>query len=248
MVLKLMNINGVYNMIYMGSKRRIAKDILRLVLRNRLPNQWYVEPFVGGGNVIEHVANPRIGADNNKYVIACLKAIAEDTDWIPRESNRETYNYIRECYKGNITEQDDTITDALIGYYGVVLSYGAKWFASWVDLEDRDYVMEGYRNAIKQSPKLKGIIWKHSHFANLEIPDKSIIYCDPPYKRTTKYKDSFNHIKFWNWCRLQRDKGHQVFVSELDAPDDWKCIWSKDILSIIQSSDKYHKMVERLFI
>lgn len=34
---------------YMGSKNRIAKEILPIILRDRKPNQWYVEPFVGGG-------------------------------------------------------------------------------------------------------------------------------------------------------------------------------------------------------
>ena len=33
---------------YMGSKNRIAKYILPIMLKDRKPNQYWVEPFVGG--------------------------------------------------------------------------------------------------------------------------------------------------------------------------------------------------------
>ena len=36
---------------YMGSKTRIAKEILPIMLKNRTENQFWVEPFVGGGNI-----------------------------------------------------------------------------------------------------------------------------------------------------------------------------------------------------
>ena len=36
---------------YMGSKNRIAKYILPIILKDRLEGQWYVEPFCGGCNI-----------------------------------------------------------------------------------------------------------------------------------------------------------------------------------------------------
>lgn len=36
-------------MVYMGSKRRIAKYILPIMLSYRKEGQTWVEPFVGGG-------------------------------------------------------------------------------------------------------------------------------------------------------------------------------------------------------
>jgi len=53
----------------MGSKNRIAKHILPIMLAERKPNQWWVEPFVGGANMIDKVGGNRIGADNNKLVL-----------------------------------------------------------------------------------------------------------------------------------------------------------------------------------
>ena len=40
---------------YMGSKNKIAKDILSIILKYRTPEQYYVEPFVGGCNTIDKV-------------------------------------------------------------------------------------------------------------------------------------------------------------------------------------------------
>lgn len=52
---------------YMGSKNRIAKEILPIILKNKKEHQWYVEPFVGGSNVIEKINGKRIGSDNNNF-------------------------------------------------------------------------------------------------------------------------------------------------------------------------------------
>ena len=53
---------------YMGSKNRIAKEILPIMLKLRGDRTW-VEPFVGGGNMIDKVQGKRIGADINHYLI-----------------------------------------------------------------------------------------------------------------------------------------------------------------------------------
>ncbi len=62
---------------YMGSKNRHAKELLPIILKDRQPGQWYVEPFVGGANMIDKVDGNRIGADSNEYVAALWKAISD---------------------------------------------------------------------------------------------------------------------------------------------------------------------------
>ena len=61
----------------MGSKARISKDILPLILKDRKSNQYYVEPFIGGANTISKVDGKRIGSDINPYLIILLKSIQE---------------------------------------------------------------------------------------------------------------------------------------------------------------------------
>ena len=61
-------------------------------------------------------------------------------------------------------------------------------------------------------------------YFDVEIPDGAIIYCDPPYKGTAEYSEgSFDHAKFWQWAREQ-SKTHKVYISEYQAPEDFKKI------------------------
>ena len=68
---------------YQGSKARIAKYILPIILENRKPDQWYVEPFVGGANTIDKVEGLRIGSDFNRHLIGALELIRDRPHDIP---------------------------------------------------------------------------------------------------------------------------------------------------------------------
>jgi site-specific DNA-adenine methylase len=54
-------------------------------------------------------------------------------------------------------------------------------------------------------------------YNEIDIKENSIIYCDPPYKNTTKYiSGKFNTEKFLDWCNNQKNP---VFISEYDVSD-----------------------------
>ena len=57
---------------YLGSKARIIKDILPLMLADMQPDQCFVDAFCGGCSVIGAVPDmyPRIANDNNRYLVA----------------------------------------------------------------------------------------------------------------------------------------------------------------------------------
>lgn len=85
---------------------------------------------------------------------------------------------------------------------------------------------------------------------DLHIPQNSIIYCDPPYQNTTKYHTGFDHNQFWDWCRLKKQDGHNIFISEYSAPDDFVCVWQKEVQSQLSANGKYggtKKSIEKLF-
>jgi len=69
---------------YMGSKNRIAKEILPIMLKERNQRTW-VEPFVGGANLIDKVDGKRIGADINPYLIDALIAIRDCLCDLPKK-------------------------------------------------------------------------------------------------------------------------------------------------------------------
>lgn len=224
----------------MGSKNRIAKDILPILLNAQKGRIW-VEPFVGGGNIIDKVSGTRIGFDLNANVIQALVSIRDHVDELPKNNSE-------------FTEQDYNnlkTSDAYPhkGYAGFAFSYGGKWMGGWARSKDlkRDYVAEAYRNALKQSPRLQGVSLFNLDYTDIELSDKSFIYCDPPYKNTTEYKGGFDHDKFWNWVRLQYKEGHIVYVSEYEAPEDFECVWSKKITSSLTQNTGDKNGIEKLF-
>ena len=204
----------------MGSKARFAKDLLPIILKDRQPNQAYIEPFAGGMNMIDKVDGLRIANDQHQELMAMWQALINEK-WDPPKSVSEAeYKQIR-------THQDQ-YPKHLVGYVGFN-SFGGKWFSGYRrDKEGkRDYWGEHYRNITKQVPKLEGLQLSCKSYLDLDIPKQSIIYCDPPYAATTKYRDGFNHEEFWDWCRQQSKADHQVFISEYNAPKDFTCIWKK---------------------
>jgi len=230
---------------YMGSKNRIAKHILPIILKNRKEGQCYVEPFVGGGNMIDKVDGKRIGSDFNKYVIEALLLIRDNPDKIPDIITEDNYTVLK-----NIEDHP------LRGFVGFAMSFGGKWFGGYRrDVKGTKGCIDNMatqtrrskQSAIKQSLKIQGVNFIYTSYLNLIIPDNSIIYCDPPYKNTTSYKDGFNHYDFYIWCRSMTELGHTVYISEYNMPDDFECVWEKEISCTLSQNGSNPKPVEKLF-
>jgi DNA adenine methylase len=85
----------------MGSKNRIAKHILPIILKDRKENQYYVEPFVGGGNIIDKVDGLRIGAYFNKYVVQELVSIRDNLEELPKDNSDFTEEQYKELRKND---------------------------------------------------------------------------------------------------------------------------------------------------
>lgn len=228
-------------MVYMGSKNRIAKELIPIITKDLKPNQWYVEPFVGGANMIDKIEHPyKLGADNNKYLIALLEAVQNGQE-LPEHITKDEYIAVK--------TNKNNYPDWYVGFVGFVSSFRAKFFGGYSGYcttktgIQRNYIKERINNILKQN--LDGIKLVCSSYDALDIPANSIIYCDPPYNDTTKYKDSFDSDAFWQWCRDKAKEGHTVYVSEYNAPEDFKCIWEKQINSNLGGTSK--TATEKLF-
>ena len=228
----------------MGSKAKYAKYILPLILKDRKPNQYYVEPFCGGCNIIDKVSGNRIGNDVNFFLIEMFKAIQKF--WAPPESiSEESYRHIR-MFKSDYPAY-------LVGFVSIGCSYSGKEWGGYArgkdsNGKDRNYALESKNNLYKQLNGLKGIEFYNCSYDNLKIPENSIIYCDPPYRATTKYKNRFDHDRFWTWAESMSKTGHRVFVSEYQAPKQWKCIWQKEVFSSLTKETGSKIAIEKLFI
>lgn len=232
---------------YMGSKNRHAKELLPIILKDRKPGQWYVEPFVGGANMIDKVDGNRIGADIHCYLIEALELIRDDPHSIPDLISEDDYQKFKN--KNN--------NPAMKGFVGFAMSFGGKWFGGYRrDKAGSKGCIENMKtqtrrskaNAIQQSSKIQDVKLICEAFDQLKIPPQSIIYCDPPYAGTTKYKDGFDHEFFWQWCRERAKEGHQVFISEYNAPDDFKCLWEKKVNNTLTKDTGSKQGIEKLFI
>lgn len=234
---------------YMGSKARIAKHILPIMLGEAEKQgvaKW-IEPFVGGANMIDKVPDTfeRIGYDYNEYLIAMFNAL--QNNWNPPTYTKDDYTYIR-----NNKGENKYVT----GWVGINCSYGGKWFGGFAGKVQtkggvRDYQDEAKRNTLKQMKDLIGVKFENSSVFDLDF-DNSLIYCDPPYKDTTKYANGgFDHEMFYGWCRNQKEKGNIVFVSEYEMPEDFKEVWSQEVKSSLSAngvSGGNKVSVEKLFI
>jgi len=234
---------------YMGSKAKHAKEILPIILKDRKPGQWYVEPFVGGANVIDKVDGNRIGADINPYVVAMLDALSKG--WLPPcEIDKITYDKHRKMYYSS-----NMVNAHLTGYIGINGSYNGRFYdGGYAGLTKtkggglRNYPLEAYNNVIQQSNFLIGIKFICCSYLNIDIPKKSVIYCDPPYAGSKEYRaGTVIHDEFWQWCRDKKSEGHTIFVSEYKAPEDFVCVWEKQVSSSLTKDTGSKKAIERLF-
>lgn len=136
----------------------------------------------------------------------------------------------------------------LTGFVGFLCSFGGKWFGGYAKNNKGDnYADRGSRMLLKQLPNIVGVKFEHKDYRDIIFNEKCIIYCDPPYEGTTKYKGDFNHTEFWEWCRIKTREGHKLFVSEYNAPEDFECVWKMQVGTKL-NRNKEQKRVEKLFI
>ncbi len=233
---------------YMGSKARIAKDIAPIINRMIQDNNitTYIEPFVGGSNMIEHIkCAKKYGSDYNQYLIAFWKSI--QAGWNPLEQYPEIS---KEMYL-DIKKRPDVYLPEIVALAGFCASYNAKWFDGYAGIVKtkigtfRNYYNEAVRNVLKQSGRIKDVIYQCVDFRRVQIKG-ALIYCDPPYEGATGYKEPFDHAAYWDWCRAM-SKDNIVLCSEYAAPADFECIWQKQLTTTLDKNSR-SKAIEKLFV
>ena len=185
---------------YMGSKNRFAKELVPII-QSYITEETngYLEPFVGGANMIDKIKfDKKFGCDLNMYLIELLKHVQNEISDIPDFILKEDYAEVKEN-KNNYP----------IWYQGLIgfCSFGNKFWNGYASNGKEDISGErtkSYFKSIKeQSELLKGIKFKNCSFQDINTNISNfIIYCDPPYKGTTKYKtDGFPYDEYYDWCR-----------------------------------------------
>lgn len=237
---------------YVGSKARLSKQLAPIIQSyvNRcmiLRGNGYWEPFVGGANMIDKIRCFRkMGSDTHPYLIALLKHIQETTDDLPDTITKDEYNAVK--------ANPDAYADWYVGLVGFCASYNGKWWGGYANGVKtkigtvRNYTDEAIRNLKKQAPNLKNIAFFVGDYTRGSNAKGYVIYCDPPYRDTTKYATGdFDYDQFYAWCK-EMAKNNTVLISEYWMPDDgFECIWQGNLKCTLDKASRTDK-VERLYL
>lgn len=239
-------------MIYQGSKNKYADSIVpilqKLIDDNNI--QLYVEPFVGGANIIDKINCPhKYGIDKNYSLICLLRKAQEAPEDIPSTGSKELWYQAKDIYrryKGE-PQMEEEMEGWRIGAIQFLGSYNRGGFSRGYanPTKEQDFYKQAYDNLIKQAkePKFKDIIFCHSNYNELQLDDNfpTLIYCDPPYENTKpygyKFETDFDYKYYWNWVRKMSQK-HIVICSEQNFPSDFNIIWQKEVKRTMNNKRK----------
>lgn len=210
----------------------------------------YLEPFVGGANMIDKIkCKNRIGCDIHKQLIALLQYTQEHKEDLPERILEDEYKTVQ--------SNKENYPDWYLGLVGFCASFGAKYFGGYARDSKSDnsgkWSEGAIKNLKKQLPQIKEVKFKNIRFQDLPLDkiNEYVIYCDIPYKGTTKYKtDDFPYEEFYEWVKAA-SINNIVLISEYSMPDEFICIWSKETKTLLDSNknkdDENNVRVEKLF-
>lgn len=147
--------------------------------------------------------------------------------------------------------------DWYLGLVGFCASFGAKYFGGYArdsrDDNSGKWSAGAIKNLKKQIPNIKKVTFLNMAFQDIPIDriKDYVIYCDIPYRGTTKYKtEQFPYEEFYEWVKVASIH-NVVLVSEYSMPDEFDCIWQKETKTLLDSNkskgDAENIRIEKLF-
>lgn len=236
---------------YVGSKNRLSKE-LAPIIQSYITEDivGYLEPFVGGANMIDKIkCKNKIGCDIHKELISLLNFARDNPEQLPERILEDEYKQVK--------DNKEQFPSWYVGLVGFCASFGAKYFGGYARDSRNDnsgkWSAGAIRNLKKQAPNLRDIEFRNIKFQDLPL-DKIrgyVIYCDIPYRGTTKYKtEKFPYEEFYSWIK-SASVYNNVLISEYNMPDEFTCIWQREVKTMINSNkvigDSKNNRIEKLF-
>ena len=237
---------------YQGGKfrqgKKIAKVITELNTTTHTHTQ-YVEPFLGGCNIIPHLLNNNNTnnnfqtyrlSDSHECLMLMWHAVKEGWE-PPQEVSREHYLMMK-----------DSPPSPEKGFVGFACSFGGKWFGGYASGGERNFALEGYRAIMKKARSLqssKVTLTRASYEEVMLTAKDSVIYCDPPYAGTTGYSTgNFDHTVFWLIAEEVTRSNNLVLVSEYTAPNNWESVYSNTRIATLDLDFPSKGRKENLYV
>jgi site-specific DNA-adenine methylase len=213
---------------YLGAKHLIGNYISTFMHDIVDPSMvdGYFEPFCGSLGVFKQVIPYKykkyIASDLQPDIIQMWKKLQKNELYLPTTFSEKRWKELKHSPS----------PDALKAVAGFGMSFGGQYFSGYIQKHagnsNRDFYKE-FKNSLKkiqtliQKPNIK---FYNKSYTDWE-PVNMLIYCDPPYKNTVGYDTGeFNHDEFWEVMRKWSKKNY-VFISEENAPKDFKVVWKK---------------------
>jgi len=226
---------------YFGGKQRIADEICSVIrlLRGDRP---YLEPFLGGANIITRLSGGRrVASDVVPDLIELYREL--QNGWVPpRDFSKAEYDIIRAS----------TGSSALRGFAAFGCSFAGKYFGGYAGQDKRttvSYASNAANGLEKKRPGLMNVELSCVSY-DTHQPTGYLIYCDPPYANTTAYAGAppFDSARFWAMCRWWAANDNIVLVSEYEAPSDIPVCWEKQVQTEIRGKLGRIDRTEKLFL
>lgn len=226
---------------YFGGKARISKPLAEFLNGELDEEQPFVDAFCGSCNVISKINRNRLRVANDKHEYLIAMWVALQNGWIPPENvSKEDYYYVK-----NNPDEDKALT----GFIGFGCSFAGKWWGGYAKCKNRNYASNAKNSCEKKIGRVSDVQFNAGDYTSVEIPYGSLVYCDIPYKDTTKYTTGdFNYEDFYSWCKRLEINGNQVFVSEYahNVPEDAKVVFSIKSKQDIRNRENGKKTTEEV--
>lgn len=196
---------------YLGGKDRIKKPI-SIYLESVRKNKPFADLTVGGCSIISQMSGDKKGFDVHPALISLYKKCAQEgTEWIPSIVTEEEY--------ANAKQLPDS--DPLKAFILFGCSFGGKYNGGFARARAvvRNYALNGKNSLEAKFKNLRGVSFECKSLFDCDLTDH-LIYVDPPYAGTTKFKVEFDYDLFWKKMR-ELSRENIVIVSEYKAPEDF---------------------------
>lgn len=217
---------------YKGNKFQILENIYSTLRSLNMPEiKGFVDAFTGGGSFAYFMAEkgyPVIANDLDEAIIElhklCKDPVRKNTiyDWY-------RFPYTKQGFKDILHEE--TAKGAFVRSLWSFSNDGKTYLTSTENEQNKiEQFIMGTAEPNSRFKHIEDIIllWTRKElqldflcgsYEDLEIPDGYVVYADPPYAGTSKYRaGDFNHAAFYDWALSQKGL---VFISEYSMPEDF---------------------------
>ena len=110
---------------YVGSKNKLSKELIPIIQSFiTKETESYIEPFVGGANIIDKIQfHKKIGYDIHSELIELLNYVKYNSDKLPIGISKDEYVQVR--------DNKDAYDKWFVGLVGFCGSYNAKYFGGY---------------------------------------------------------------------------------------------------------------------